>query len=151
MDWRNLLKNILSKLAAQKAAAALTALSPTLIGLFLAAQNYVSEFLADPTGKTGFLLAILLLGLFPLPFATYFWFKPKLIVSQDDGGCWLDVKTGVRYCVSCKTTYKQLVPLTQQSDRWRCNVKGCHACYWLPNENPFEQIKNQNNSPSIYG
>jgi hypothetical protein len=126
---RNLLATTITKILLQKVVVALLSLSTILIGVSLSAQAYLSQFVIDPTGILTLRAIVLLLVSVLLIFASYFWFKPKLVVSQEDGGCWLDEKTGIRYCVSCKTTHKQLVPLTQESERWRCNVRDCWACY----------------------
>ena len=127
MNFRALLINILNKLVAQKISVMWTALSPTLSGLSLAAQCYVLKYFVDPTGKTGFLLATLILGILPLLFATYFWFKPKLVFIENEG-CWIDEKTRIRYCNSCKSKDK-LSPLQRTQKYWRCTVVGCYQSY----------------------
>ncbi len=145
---KNFLATLLSELIAQKLPVRLMSLGSILASVSLWYQTYLAKFLADPTGKIALLTSTLSIIFLLLLIATYFWFKPKLVISQDDGGCWVDVKTGIRYCVSCKVTHKQLVPLTKESTRWRCPVNGCSACYWLPAE---ESEESKNQSRPIYG
>lgn len=124
-----ILEAIITKILLQKVVAILLFLSTLLIGVSISAQSYLSQFVIDPTGILTLRLIVLLLVSVLLILATYFWFKPKLVVSQKDGGCWLDEKTGIRYCVSCKVNHNQLTPLSEESTRWCCNVNGCWTCY----------------------
>lgn len=148
---KNILASLLSKLIAQKLPVILMSLGSILASASLWYQTYFSKFLADPTGRIALLTTTLSIVLLLLTIAIYFWFKPKLVVSQKDGGCWLDEKTGIRYCVSCKVNHNQLVPLKQESDRWRCNVKGCYAHYWISSEEPSGNNQSKHRRSPAYG
>ena len=54
---------------------------------------------------------------------------PKLKFSQIDGGVWVDVKTGIRYCPNCRTK-NILSPLVDANDiHWVCHRKKCGKTY----------------------
>lgn len=126
---KQLLLGVASKVVTHKVATALGAIGTALSALALALQNYLVQYMPQQSQALALWLIIALSLILTFIIATYFWFKPKLVVSQKDGGCWLDENTGIRYCVSCKTKFNQLSPLGETNSMWRCSVNGCWATY----------------------
>jgi hypothetical protein len=61
--------------------------------------------------------------------ASIFIFKPRLKFSAVDGGCYIDRKTGIRYCTSCYVSKKHLSPMVDDDIRWFCQVSDCKQKY----------------------
>jgi len=124
----------------------IASLSPTLVSLFLVGRNYFQKYFADSTGNIGLLLATLLLGIFPLLFVSYFWFKPKLVFDKRLN-IYRDLKTDVYYCTSCKTK-NILSPLAKRESYWNCTLKECRMNFDDPD---YVQPENEKHVGPYYG
>lgn len=131
MNVRTIVEGLATKMLIHKLASALLFLSPTLAGAFLAGRAYLMQFLSDPTGQIAFLSLMLTIAVVPLPFASYYYFKPRLIFDEKLG-VFHDIKTGILYCPSCKVKNIQS-PLSKNDGYWRCVSKDCHTTYDDPN------------------
>ncbi len=102
----------------------------TLSAWVLSFESDLAKHLStlDQTELVHILLGLVVVTLLSL--AAYFYYKPKLVISQEDGGCWKDLKTGYRYCVACLATHNKLVPLSLDKDRWIFH-NGCPGHYQI--------------------
>lgn len=143
MNFRIIVEGLITKILIHKLASALLFLSPILTGAFLAGRSYLMRFFADPSGQIAFLSLTLTIAVVPLPFAAFFYFKPRLIFD-DKLGVFRDIKTGALYCPSCKVKKIQ-APLTKRDGYWRCVSKDCGTTYDNPNH-IAPQVKVENKS-----
>ena len=127
MSIRAFIANLLTKMLINKLASTMIFLSPLLTGAFLSAQTYLAQFLRDPTGQIAFRAIAITIAVVPLPFAAYFYFKPRLIFEENQG-VFRDTKTGILYCPSCIVKNIQS-PLSKNDGYWRCVLKDCRATF----------------------
>lgn len=139
------LSSLAKTLLAQKLPLALSALSPLLAGALLYLRAEIAPHLADPTGWLTLKAITVSAALFPLPIATYFWFRPKFRHLPERGGVYENKKTGAYYCASCLIKDKRESPLVKQQNGWLCKVRGCDAFFHNP------EFKAKPNFPSGVG
>jgi hypothetical protein len=125
---------IIKKWITQKIALGITALTTFLFPVAIVYKDFLLKYFEDPTGSLGLITSTLSVACILIALAIYFWYKPKLVYSLKDGGCWLDEKSNIRYCISCKIIHKELAPLTpfktNEQSGWSCKVAGCHKSYY---------------------
>ena len=101
-------------------------LSPFLGGASLYFHNVIAPHLADPTGWLALKAISLSVALLPLPFAAYFWFRPKL--EPTSWGSHQDIKTGKYFCSTCLIPNKVHSPIFLSKDGrfWVCHSNSNH-------------------------
>jgi hypothetical protein len=122
------ISSVLKALLVQKVPLLLSAMGTLLASGLILARTYIAPHLADPTGILALIAIAVLLLFLPLPFATYFWLRPKFKPDQSTG-TQMDVKSGFHYCSACLSE-KRHVLLAPTSRGWNC--PSCHALYKDP-------------------
>ncbi len=148
MFLKNILASLLSRLLAQKLPTILMLLGSILSSATLWYQASLAKFLADPTGKIALLTTTLSIVLLLLIVATYFWFNPKFIFDKRRQ-IYIDVKTSIPYCPSCKDGYKRLAKLIKHESCWQCSIKECRMIYDDPDY--IHPQKDKTKRTSAYG
>ena len=122
-DW---LISALKTALVQKLPLVIGALAPILASVLLYFRNEIAPHLADPTGWRAFVAITMSAALLPLPFAAYFWFRPKF-KHRAEIGAHENVKTGAYFCSKCLVKEKIQSPLSllPNGQFWRCSV--CNA------------------------
>jgi len=122
-NWlSSLAAKVLAQLIVRKVELLLVLLSPALSGVLLYLHTEIAPHLSDPTGWLTLKAIALSASLFPLPFAAYFWFLPKL--KPLPFGVYQDIKTGAYFCSRCYLKDKKYYPLETTSNGWKCSVCG---------------------------
>lgn len=130
MNVRTIVEGLATKMLIHKLASALLFLSPTPSRRVSGGSCLFNAILSDPTGQIAFLSLMLTIAVVPLPFASYYYFKPRLIFDEKLG-VFHDIKTGILYCPSCKV--KNIQSPLSKNDGYCCVSKDCHTTYDDPN------------------
>lgn len=123
-----MIKQAIDAIRARAIESTLVALGTILPTWGIFAENHLVQYVSTiaPTTIVRIILSLVLLLAYLA--AAYFWDKPKIVFLQNEG-CWIDKKTEIRYCASCKAKTDQLVPMKKESTRWRCAVVECLSCH----------------------
>jgi hypothetical protein len=122
MNW----EHIKETLVARALEGILLALGTALLAVLPVAENYLAQYAQTLTPIATVRVVVLLTAAVLLALAFAFYGRPKLKFSQIDGGVWIDIKTGIRYCPNCRTK-KILSPLRDKDDLyWDCPVVDCN-------------------------
>lgn len=122
----SLVAKTLAQLIARKVELLWVFLSPVLSGMLFYFHTDIAPHLSDPTGWLTLKAIALSAALFPLPFAAYFWFRPKF--ESTDFGVHKNIKTGAYFCSPCLIQNKIHSPMYLSSDGrfWRCHSNNNH-------------------------
>jgi hypothetical protein len=142
----SLAAKVLAQLIVRKVELLLVLLSPALSGVLLYLHTEIAPHLSDPTGWLTLKAIALSVALFPLPFAAYFWFRPKLKhVPELD--IHKDTKTGAYFCSRCYLKENKYAPLSIAHHGWRCSRHG----EWFQDPNnpvvPIPTVHHWNEKP----
>jgi len=123
-----MIKQAIDAIRARAIESTLVALGTILPVWGALARDYLAGYVSELRPTTIVYVVLLSILLSAYSIAAFFWWRPNLVFSQKDGGCWLDKKTGIRYCNSCKSN-KKLSPLQRKQKYWNCTVVGCYQSY----------------------
>ena len=140
--------SVLKAVLAQKLSLLLGSLSPVLAIVLLYLHNEIAPHLSDPTGWIALLSMTGLVAIFPLPFAVYFWFRPRFKPLQ--WGVHQNIKTGCYFCSTCLLKNKLRSPLYLSRDNkfWKCSV--CDNQRLNPDYKPPQVSQKPNNGPHAW-
>jgi hypothetical protein len=123
------MKQFIDKLRARAVETSMGFIGTALLTSWIWFESYLAEYVSVVKPTTIVRIVAVLSAITAYSWAAYFWYKPKLIVSQKDGACLLDKKTGTRYCASCKAKHNRLVALNDKTTKWSCPATDCYQIY----------------------
>jgi hypothetical protein len=120
--------DLTNKVAAQKLPALLGSMSAIIMPAALKGETWLAQYIPSPPEIWAARLLALSITLLLLLLVTFFWFLAKLVFDTKFQ-IYIDAKTGVAYCPSCKDGHKRLAKLIKYDHYWRCCVKECRSTY----------------------
>ncbi|WP_349432509.1 hypothetical protein Q9L42_007605 [Methylomarinum sp. Ch1-1] len=130
-----MIKQAIEQIRARALELSLVALGTMLLSGLLLVENHLIEYVPTVDPKVIVRSIAVLTAITAYSWAAFFYFKPRLKFDKRLQ-IYIDIKTEIPYCPSCKDGHKRLFKLINKDSYWQCAIKECRMVYDNPDYNP---------------